>query len=93
MPVSARGRAREATAPPADDALTSVERKEKLRRDLQALVARVSSTFGVDHKWIHATLNQRCGGSVATATLGELEARRRVAAGWLARRIYDGLKF
>jgi hypothetical protein len=93
VPVPARGRAREATAPPADDALTSVERKEKLRRDLQALVARVSSTFGVDHKWIHATLNQRCGGSVATATLGELEARRRVAAGWLARRIYDGLKF
>jgi superfamily II DNA or RNA helicase len=69
---------------------TNVERKELVRRDLQGLVARVSSAFGVDHKWIHATLNQRCGGSVATATLAELEARRRVASGWLARRSYDG---
>ena len=69
------------------------ERKEQLRRDLHGLVSRVSSQFGVDHKWIHATLNQRCGGTVATATVSELEARRRVAAGWLARRVYDGLKF
>jgi hypothetical protein len=75
------------------DAPTNVERKERVRRDLHALVARVSATFGVDHKWIHATLNQRCGGSVATATLTELEARRRLAGGWLARRIYDGLRF
>ena len=74
------------------DAPTNVERKERVRRDLQGLVARVSTTFAVDHKWIHATLNQRCGGSVATATLPELEARRRVAGGWLARRIYDGLR-
>jgi hypothetical protein len=48
--------------------------------------------FGVDHKWIHATRNQRCGGTVATATLIELEARRRIAAAWLARRQYDGIK-
>jgi superfamily II DNA or RNA helicase len=83
----------ESAAVSAPDAQTNVERKERVRRDLHGLVARVSQTFGVDHKWIHATLNQRCGGSVATATLIELEARRRVAAGWLARRIYDGLKF
>jgi superfamily II DNA or RNA helicase len=83
----------ESTAVSSADSLTSVERKEKVRRDLQVLVARVSTTFGVDHKWVHATLNQRCGGSVATATLPELEGRRRVAAGWLARRVYDGLKF
>ena len=82
-----------ASAPAPADAPTNVERKEQLRRDLHGLVSRVSMQFGVDHKSIHATLNQRCGSSVATATLSELEARRRVAAGWLARRIYDGLKF
>jgi superfamily II DNA or RNA helicase len=72
--------------------LTNVERKERVRRQLRALVASVSTTFGVDHKWIHATLNQRCGGTVATAALLELEARRRIATGWLARRQYDGIK-
>jgi superfamily II DNA or RNA helicase len=71
---------------------TNVERKERLRRQLRALVASVSTTFGVDHKWVHATLNQRCGGTVATAALHELETRRRIAAGWLARRQYDGIK-
>jgi superfamily II DNA or RNA helicase len=75
----------------AADIPTNVERKERLRRQLRALVASVSTTFGVDHKWIHATLNQRCGGTVATAALLELEARRRIAAGWLARRQYDGI--
>jgi superfamily II DNA or RNA helicase len=74
------------------DVPTNVERKEGVRRQLRALVATTSTTFGVDHKWIHATLNQRCGGTVATATLLELEARRRIAAGWLARRQYDGIK-
>jgi hypothetical protein len=59
---------------------------------LRALVASVSTTFGIDHKWIHATLNQRCGNSVATATLSELEARRRIAVAWLSRRQYDGIK-
>jgi superfamily II DNA or RNA helicase len=82
-----------ATEPPAvHDGLTQVERKARLRRDLQTLVARVSQTFGVDHKWIHATLNERCGGPIATATLAGLEARRRVASAWLARRAYDGLR-
>ena len=74
------------------DGLTQAERKVRLRRDLQGLVARVSATFTVDHKWIHATLNERCGGPIATATLAGLEMRRRVAAGWLARRIYDGIR-
>jgi superfamily II DNA or RNA helicase len=92
-PAPSRNDRAVATAAPSRDEPTSAERKEKARRDLQGLVARVSTTFGVDHKWVHATLNQRCGGSVSTATLNELEARRRVAAGWLARRIYDGLKF
>ncbi len=74
------------------DGLTQVERKARLRRDLQVLVARVSTTFNVDHKWIHATLNERCGGPIATATLAGLEARRRVANGWLTRRVYDGIR-
>jgi superfamily II DNA or RNA helicase len=82
---------RRATAVAAD-LPTNVERKERVRRQLRALVATVSTTFGIDHKWIHATLNQRCGSSVATATLAELEARRRIASGWLARRQYDGIK-
>jgi hypothetical protein len=82
-----------ATEPPTvHDGLTHVERKTRLRRDLQVLVARVSATFGVDHKWIHATLNERCGGPIATATLHGLEARRRVAGDWLARRLYDGIR-
>ena len=85
-----REKQRPAAAPP--DVPTNVERKERVRRHLRALVSAVSTTFGVDHKWIHATLNQRCGGSVATATLSELEARQRVAAAWLARRQYDGIK-
>ncbi len=77
---------------PVHDGLTQVERKARLRRDLHALVARVSQAFGVDHKWIHATLNERCGGPIATATLAGLEARRRVAGGWLATQRYDGLR-
>jgi hypothetical protein len=56
------------------------------------LVSHVSSTFGVDHKLVHATLNARCGGPVATATARDLEARRAVIMQWLARRNYDGLR-
>ena len=72
--------------------LTHSERKEALRRSVHSLVARVSQSFGVDHKLVHATLNQRCGGPVASASERELEARRRVAEAWLARRAYDGLR-
>jgi superfamily II DNA or RNA helicase len=79
-------------AEPAAEPVTHAERKAHLRRELAVLVARVSATFSVDHKWVHATLNQRCGGTVRTATLQSLEARRRIAGGWLTRRTYDGLK-
>jgi superfamily II DNA or RNA helicase len=72
--------------------LTHAERKESLRKAVQGLVAHVSSTFGVDHKLVHATLNARCGGPVATATVTELEQRRAVIMLWLARRSYDGLR-
>jgi len=90
---SPRPAARE-SAPPAaaDPPLTHSERKESLRRAVAGLVAHVSSTFGVDHKLIHATLNARCGGPVATATAAELEHRRAVIMQWIARRSYDGYR-
>ncbi|GAC1555381.1 MAG: DEAD/DEAH box helicase [Vulcanimicrobiaceae bacterium] len=72
--------------------LTHAERRELLRRDLRALVARASMQFAVDHKRVHATLNQRFGGPVATATLGGLEARRDCITRWLERRTYDGMR-
>jgi superfamily II DNA or RNA helicase len=77
---------------PEPSLVTSAERKESLRRSLQAVVSRVSNRFGVEHRKIHATLNQRVGGSVVTATERELDARRRAAETWLARDRYDGLR-
>ncbi len=71
---------------------THAERKDALRKAVAGLVSHVSSTFGVDHKLVHATLNARCGGPVATATASELEQRRAVIMQWLARRNYDGLR-
>jgi superfamily II DNA or RNA helicase len=79
-------------APRAAVELTQAEGKETLRRAIHGLVAHVSSTFGVDHKLVHATLNARCGGPVATATAAELERRRQVILQWFARRTYDGLR-
>jgi superfamily II DNA or RNA helicase len=79
-------------APEAAAVLTTAERKESLRRSLQGLVSRVSVRFGVAHRKIHATLNERVGGSVATATERELDLRRRVTEAWLARDRYDGLR-
>ncbi len=78
-------------APPAP-LVTAAERKESLRRSLHGLVSRVSLRFGVEHRKVHATLNQRVGGSVATATERELDLRRRLAEAWLARDRYDGLR-
>jgi superfamily II DNA or RNA helicase len=82
-----------APAPPGDFEAphqTQAERRERLRRELRGLVARASTQFGVDHKLVHATLNERFGGSVATATVADLERRRAVVNRWLERRIYDG---
>jgi hypothetical protein len=82
-----------ASPPPAvPPALTYAERKDALRRAVHALVARVSTHFGVDHKLVHATLNERCGGPVATASEHDLERRRRQAELWLTRRVYDGFR-
>ena len=69
---------------------TQTDRRERLRRELRSLVARASSQFSVDHKLVHATLNERFGGPVATATLAGLEARRKLIVLWIERRVYDG---
>ena len=79
-------------AEPPPSFVTSAERKESMRRSLHAVVSRVSNQFGVEHRKVHATLNQRVGGNVVTATERELDARRRVAETWLARDRYDGMR-
>ncbi|GAC1302148.1 MAG: DEAD/DEAH box helicase [Vulcanimicrobiaceae bacterium] len=71
---------------------THADRRERLRRELRALVARASTQFAVDHKLVHATLNQRFGGPVANASLSGLEARQKLIAHWIERRVYDGLR-
>ena len=92
--AAARDVARERDAPAKreEPELTHAERRESLRRDLRALVTRASAQFAVDHKLIHATLNQRFGGPVATATLAGLDARRKLITQWLERRVYDGMR-
>ncbi|HEY4441528.1 MAG TPA: DEAD/DEAH box helicase family protein [Candidatus Elarobacter sp.] len=82
--------AEEATQEPA--LLTPAERKASLRKSLHGLVRRVSLRFNVEHRLVHATLNQRVGGNVASATERELDQRRRVAEVWLVRDRYDGLR-
>lgn len=77
---------------PLEEIETHAERRDRLRRELRALVARASTQFAVDHKRVHATLNQRFGGPVATATLAGLEARRKLIAQWIERRVYDGMR-
>jgi len=72
--------------------VTHAERRDELRRELRGLVSRASSAFGVDHKRVHATLNERFGGSIATATVAALERRRKLLHVWLERRVYDGLR-
>ena len=72
--------------------VTHAERRETARRDLRGLVSRVSAQFGVAHKRVHATMNERFGGPLAAASLAELDARRRLLERWLERRVYDGLR-
>jgi hypothetical protein len=88
----AHGRAHDAAAALQAATVTKAERKESMRRSLHGLVSRVSVRFNVEHRKIHATLNQRVGGTVATATERELDLRRRLAETWLARDKYDGLR-
>jgi len=64
------------------------EERDDLRRELRTLVARASTAFGVDHARVHAKLNERFGGPLGTATVRELEARRRQLQVWLERRTF-----
>jgi len=80
----------EQTDPEPEPVLSIAEEKELLRRSLSALVAQVSVRFGVEHKLIHATFNQRFGGPIARATVEALRKRRELALRWLDRG-YDGL--
>jgi hypothetical protein len=79
--------------PPAPPAITTVaEKKETSRRALQALVSLASSRFRVEHRKIHATLNSRFGGPIASATADSIERRRQAVLRWLERDRYDGLR-
>ncbi|HEY8298690.1 MAG TPA: DEAD/DEAH box helicase family protein [Candidatus Baltobacteraceae bacterium] len=72
--------------------LSKSEEKELLRKSLQGLVAQASQRFGIEHRKIHATLNQRFGGPIAAATSDTLKQRRHAVLRWLERDRYDGLK-
>ena len=82
-----------APVPPVESSVeTHGERKERMRKAVAGLVAHASATFTVSHKLVHATLNMRCGGRVTTASIAELDQRRKIILQWLARRTYDGLR-
>ena len=76
--------------PEIEPVLSIGEEKDLLRRSLSALVAQVSTRFSVEHRKIHATLNQRYGGPIARATVDSLRKRRAAALVWLERG-YDGV--
>ncbi len=71
---------------------TKTEEKETLRKSLQGLVSQASVHFGVEHRKIHATLNQRFGGPIASASAESIQQRRAAVLRWLERNRYDGLK-
>jgi hypothetical protein len=81
----------EATSGLDDDYILSPgEEKELLRKSLANLVTQASLRFNVEHKKIHATLNQRYGGPIARATVESLRKRREAVLTWLDRGRYDG---
>lgn len=68
------------------------EEKLTARRSLQTLVSQASLRFGVEHRKIHATLNQRFGGPIASASAESIAQRRQAVLRWLERDRYDGLR-
>ena len=68
------------------------EEKQTLRRSLQGLVSQASLRFGVEHRKIHATLNQRFGGPIGSASAESITRRRQAVLRWLERDRYDGLR-
>ncbi|TAM60333.1 ATP-dependent helicase [bacterium] len=67
------------------------EQKADLRKTVNSLVSLASARFHVDHRKIHATLNQRFGGSLPAASERALERRRVELLRWLTRNRYDGI--
>ncbi|TAM75400.1 ATP-dependent helicase [bacterium] len=65
--------------------------KAALRKAVNSLVSLASARFHVDHRKIHATLNQRFGGSLPTASERELQRRHAELLRWLQRNRYDGI--
>jgi hypothetical protein len=72
--------------------VSKTEEKLTLRRLLQTLVSQASLRFGVEHRKIHATLNQRFGGPIASASTDSIARRRQAVLLWLERDRYDGLR-
>jgi superfamily II DNA or RNA helicase len=72
--------------------IDKTEQKVTLRKSLQSLVSQASLRFGVEHRKIHATLNQRFGGPIANATAESITRRRQAVLAWLERDRYDGLR-
>jgi hypothetical protein len=72
--------------------VNKTEEKISLRRSLQTLVSQASLRFGIEHRKIHATLNQRFGGPIASASAESIALRRQAVLRWLERDRYDGLR-
>jgi superfamily II DNA or RNA helicase len=69
-----------------------LEQKRAIRREINVLVSRVKTQFNVDHRKIHGSLNNRFGGSLATASKHDLEKRRGELLRWITKNVYDGFK-
>ncbi len=69
--------------------LSVAEEKELLRKSLSNLVTQASQRFNIEHKKIHAALNQRYGGPIARATVESLRRRREAVLAWLEKNRFD----
>lgn len=79
-------------AQPVPVVVSRAEEKVTLRRSLQTLVSQASIRFRVEHRKIHATLNQRFGGPIAAASAQSIAQRRQAVLRWLECDRYDGLR-
>ena len=69
-----------------------LDEKDIVRKRVLGLVAAVCKAHSVKIPLVHATLNQRCGGKMAQATIDALLAREKICKRWLATGDYDGKK-
>jgi superfamily II DNA or RNA helicase len=92
LPEPARPDPPERKQEPVADRIDLLEEKRVLRREINVLVSRVKMEFSLDHRKIHGSLNQRFGGSLATASKQDLERRRSELLRWITRKAYDGFR-